>query len=234
LEPVSLLDKLYAQILSDAFPIRNRSTRLPILHTFLCSPEPVSASTAAKLVRDDSSETNPSFSFTKVADNVLSRLHAVIYTDAQQRVLSYHKSFSDFIFDRHRSKEYWCDSEAHHRLLTVSCFRVMSGGLRFNIANIPTSFVLDSDNHRLPRQVEQNIPPALRYCSQNWGHHLSNTTSTTSDPLANTLADFVQIHALFWIEVMNLLDARGMCDPMLRAARNWVSKLPVSITLLVL
>jgi hypothetical protein len=107
----------------------------------------------------------------------------------------------------------------------------MKSGLKFNIANIPTSFILDSDNHGLPRQVEQNIPPALSYSSRNWSHHLSNTTSTTPDSLVKTLADFLQLRALFWIEAMNLLEVRGTCDPMLRVASNWVSKLPVSITL---
>jgi energy-coupling factor transporter ATP-binding protein EcfA2 len=232
-----LLDTLYLQILLDAFSDledEDFDTRIQILHTFLSTTEPVSASTAAKLVCDDSNETDTSFPFTEVADDVLSQLHAVLYTDADQRILSYHKSFSDFIFDQHRSNKYWCHSEVHHRRLTESCFRVMTGGLRFNIANIPTSFKLDSDNDELPSQVAQNIPPVLSYCSRNWSHHLSNTTSTTPDPLVNTLAGFLWLRALFWIEAMNLLDARGMCDPMLRAARIWVSKLPVSIRLSVL
>jgi hypothetical protein len=228
-----LLDTLYLRILSDAFfdlEDDEFSTRLQILHTFLCTSEPVSASTATKLVCDDPDEVDPasSFEFTVVADDVVSQLHAVIYTDTQQRILSYHKSFSDFMFDPHRSKEYWCDLQAHHQLLTKACFQVMNVGLKFNIANIPTSFILDSDNHELPSQIEENIPPALSYSSRNWSHHLSNTTSATSNPLVKTLADFLRLRALFWIEAMNLLDVRGMCDPMLRVASHWVSKGMVS------
>jgi hypothetical protein len=227
-----LLDTLYLRILSDAFSDLESddfSTRLQVLHTFLCTPEPVTASTAAKLVCDDSDETNPAFSFSEVADDVVSRLHAVIYIDNQQRILSYHKSFSDFMFDPLRSKEYRFNSHVHHRLLTESCFRVMNRGLRFNVADIRTSFILDSDNQELPTQVKKNIPPVLSYCSRNWGYHLSTTTSTTPDPLVNTLAAFLQLRALFWIEAMNLLDVGGMCDPMLRVASNWISKLPVII-----
>jgi hypothetical protein len=229
-----LLDTLYLRILTDAFSdleSEDFSTRLQILHTFFCTADPVSASTATKLVCEESEETDPSFSFTEVAIDVLAQLHAVVYTDTQQRILSYHKSFSDFLFDQDRSKEYWCDLAAHHRLLFESCFRVINSGLKFNIAAISTSFILDSDNLELPRQVEKKIPPVMKYSSRNWSHHLSNTIPAASDPLLNILADFLRLCALFWIEAMNLLNARGRCDPMLRVASNWVSTVPVSIRL---
>ncbi|KAJ2931108.1 hypothetical protein H1R20_g5987, partial [Candolleomyces eurysporus] len=221
-----LLDALYLQILSDAFSDLESdvfSTRLQILHTVLCTAEPVSASIVTKLVCDDSEETDPSFSFTEVADEVLSRLHAVLYTDAEQNILSYHKSFSDFMSDQHRSKEYWCDSGAHHRYMAESCFRIMNAVLRFNIANIPSSFKFDSEDHKLSSRVKQNISPALSYSSRNWSHHLSVMASNTNpdDPILATLADFLQLRVLFWIEAMNLLGRRGLCDPMLRAARKW-------------
>ncbi|KAJ2928324.1 hypothetical protein H1R20_g8771, partial [Candolleomyces eurysporus] len=119
-----LLDALYLQILSDAFRDLESdefSTRLQILHTALCTAEPVSASTVAELVCDDPSKTDLAFSSAEVADDVLSQLHAVLYFDTQKNILSYHKSFSDFIFDQHRSKKY-CDEqwiEVQHRKYTL-------------------------------------------------------------------------------------------------------------------
>ncbi|RXW20163.1 hypothetical protein EST38_g5706 [Candolleomyces aberdarensis] len=223
-----LLDTLYLQILSDAFwDLENNelSTRLQILHTALCTAEPVSASTVTKLVCDDSDQTDLMFSSTEVAEDVLMQLHAVLYLDNQGNIFSYHKSFSDFIFDQHRLKEYWCNSGVHHRALTQSCFRVMNSGLRFNIADIPSSFILDTDDKELPGRVKQNIPPALSYSSRNWGHHLSVMSSTTSspDPVSEILANFLQLHALFWIEAMNLLKVSGQCDPMLQVAKKWAT-----------
>ncbi|RXW21691.1 hypothetical protein EST38_g4166 [Candolleomyces aberdarensis] len=230
-----LLDALYLQILSDAFSDLESdvfSTRLQVLHTVLCTTEPISASIVTKLVCDDSEETDPSFSFTEVADEVLSRLHAVLYTDAEQNILSYHKSFPDFISDQHRSKEYWCDSGAHHRHLTESCFRIMNAVLKFNIANISSSFIFDSEDHELSSRVKQNIPPASNYSSRNWSHHLSVMASYTDpdDPILGTLADFLQLRVIFWIEAMNLLGRRGLCDPMLRAARKWTIKVSACLT----
>ncbi|RXW18117.1 hypothetical protein EST38_g7740 [Candolleomyces aberdarensis] len=198
-----LLDALYHQILSDAFSHLDGDIlqdRLRILHIFLCTTERTSTLIAATLLSFRSDDSDSAFSFTEVADAVLSRLHAVLYTDAHNHVLSYHQSFSDFMFDHHRSKKYWCNQMALHKHLTESCFSIMNAGLKFNIANIPSSFTLDSNNHTL-------------------------STPALADSLIVTLwalSDFLELHVLFWMEAMNLLGCRGLCDPMLRMARNWV------------
>ncbi|KAJ2932066.1 hypothetical protein H1R20_g5023, partial [Candolleomyces eurysporus] len=228
-----LLDALYHQILSDAFSHLDEDIlqkRLQTLHTFLCTPERTSTSIVANLLSSESDETDSVWSFTEVADAVLSSLHAVLYTDAHNHVLSYHKSFSDFMFDRRRSKEYWCDQTALHHHLTESCFRVMNAGLRFNIAKIPSSFIFDSENHALPNEVERNIPPTLSYACRNWSHHLSATAPTAVDPLLVTLSNFLELRVLFWIEAMNLLGCRGLCDPILQTARESVANVSVMFT----
>jgi len=194
-EEAPLLDGLYLQILSDAlrcFKDESFANRLHILHTFLCSAERTSTSLVTKLLfhpGEDEDETDPAFSYTKIADSVLVSLHAVLYTE-NDKVLSYHKSFADFMFNRNRAKEFWCDQGEHHRLLTGSCFRVMDT-LKFNIANITSSFLLDRDNSTLPDAVKQNIPPVLRYSCRNWDHHLSAVASTDSDTLRHTLSEFL-------------------------------------------
>jgi hypothetical protein len=213
------LDSLYHQILLDARSHFKSRYYLTILHTFLCTAEPTSTSLVAELLLPPGS--------TEIADGVLKSIHAVLYTQ-NDKVFSYHKSFPDFIFDLARSGEFWCDKATHHRRLTDSCFRVMEG-LRFNIANIPSSFVFDRDNHALAGEVERNIPPVLRYSCRNWDHHLSATTSIPCDPLLETLSEFLQLRGLFWIEAMNLLDSRGHCYPMFQMARQWVMESEASV-----
>ncbi|RXW18119.1 hypothetical protein EST38_g7742 [Candolleomyces aberdarensis] len=228
-----LLDALYHQILSDAFSHLDGDIlqeRLQILHTFLCTPERTSTSIIANLLSSGSDETDSVWSFTEVADAVLSSLHAVLYTDTDNHVLSYHKSFSDFMFDCRRSKEYWCDQTPLHHHLTESCFRVMNAGLKFNIANIPSSFIFDSENHALRNEAERNIPPTLSYACRNWSHHLSATVPTAVDPLLVTLSTFLELRVLFWIEAMNLLGFRGLCDPILQTAREWIANVGVMLT----
>ena len=103
----------------------------------------------------------------------------------------------------------------------------MKDGLRFNIANIPSSFVLDVDNPMLADAVEENIPPVLSYASRNWSYHLS-TALIIPDGLHNSISDFLQLRALFWIEAMNLLGLRGLCVSMLQTVHDWVIRSQVS------
>jgi len=223
----TLLDTLYLQVLRQAFREFNPNTpkwdaRLRILHTFLCTADRTSTPVIAGLLFTSD--------YTDVAEKLLSALHAVLYTE-DGRVLAYHKSFSDFIFDRARSDHFWCNQATHHRLLTDSCFRIMKDGLHFNIANISSSFMLDESNSVLADAVKTNISPVLSYSCQHWDYHLSYATSTTPDHLHDTLSDFLQIRALFWIEAMNLLGLRGRCHPMLQTAHEWVVKSKVSVFL---
>jgi len=223
----TLLDVLYHQVLLDAQRRFKSQHYLNILYTFLCSAERTSTSVVAELLLPPN-KTNPALSHTEITDGVLKSLHAVLYTE-NDKVLSYHKSFTDFMFDQNRAKKFWCDQAKHHQLLTDSCFRVMDG-LKFNIANIESSFLLDRDNSALPNAVKQNITPVLSYSCRNWDYHLSAAASTESDALCDTLSKFLQLRVLFWIEAMNLLGSRGQCDRMLRRARRWVPNVSEILT----
>ncbi|PPQ95166.1 hypothetical protein CVT25_013300, partial [Psilocybe cyanescens] len=225
--PFTLLDTLYSQILNEAFrdfipEEKEWKDRCSILHTFLCTAERTSTAVVANLLFTSD--------YTDVAEKLLSDLHAVLYRE-DGRVLAYHKSFSDFIFAETRSSNFWCDQAKHHRLLAESCFRSMKDGLRFNIANISSSFMLDVDNPGLAAAVKENIPLVLSYSCRNWSYHLSAAAPTIPDGLHDSISDFLQLRALFWIEAMNLLGLRGLCNPMLRTAYDWVISSEGSVSL---
>ena len=214
----TLLDTLYSQILDDAFrdlspKEKGWEDRRSILHTFLCTAERTSTSIVADLLFTSD--------YTYVAEKLLSDLHPVLYRQRGQ-VLAYHKSFSDFIFDRDRSGKFWCDQAMHHRLLADACFRCMKDGLRFNTANIPSSFVLDVDNPMLADAVEENILPVLKYSCRNWSYHVSAAASILPNGLHDSISEFLRLRALFWIEAMNLLRLRSLCGSMLRTVHDWV------------
>ena len=215
----TLLDGLYYQVLLDAHRRFKSRHYLNILHTFLCSAERTSTSVVAKLLFPPD-KTNSALSHTEIVDGVLKSLHAVLYTE-NNKVLSYHKYFTDFMFEQNRAKKFWCDQAKHHQLLTDSCFHVMDR-LKFNIANIKSSFLLDHDNSALPNAVKQNITPVLSYSCRNWDCHLLAAASTDSDALCETLSKFLQLCVLFWIEAMNLLGLHSQCDRMLKRACKWV------------
>ena len=118
-----------------------------------------------------------------------------------------------------------CNEPAHHNLLAESCFQIMKFGLRFNMGNIPSSFLFDSDNAvALAEQVNKNISAVLRYSSQHWTHHLPSPELINIDNLLRLISEFLQICILFWIEAMNLLKLRHQCTPMLQRACEWVLK----------
>ena len=223
--PSVLIDELYQQILRDAFSGLDDdlfNSRLRILHTFLCTFERTSTSLAAALL-SESDET---------AIAVLNDLHAVLYCKDDQ-VLWYHASFPDFIFSQTRST-FELDGRQismsikphHHALLTKYCFDLMLKWLRFNIGDIPSSFVLDAEDPELTQRIDKNINAILRYASLHWAHHLALTDEAKVDhkDLGDCITDFLCIRVLFWIEAMNLLGFSGQCTPMLQSARGWVLK----------
>ena len=61
------------------------------------------------------------------------------------------------LFDPARSNfddlAFWCNESVHHNLLGESCFRVMKSALRFNMGDIESSFLFDSDNEALSEKV---------------------------------------------------------------------------------
>ena len=216
--PFTLLDTLYSQILGKAFSNfspkeKGWEVRRSILHTFLCTAERTSTSVAADLLFTSD--------YTDVAEKLFSDLHAVLYYK-HGRVLTYHKSFLDFILNQDRSGKFWCNQAMHHQVLTNACFRCMKDGLRFNIANIPSSFVLDVDNPMLADAVKKKIPPVLNYSCRNWSYHLSAAESIIPDGLHNSILDFLRLRGLFWIEAMNLLGLCSLCGSMLRTVHDWV------------
>ena len=223
---VSLIDNLYKQILWAAFSNLNNPqfyTRLNILHTILCTQERVSPSVAAALYPD---------SMEDVADAVVKALHPVLYVK-DSRIFWYHGSFPDFIFTQTRSKftsptncvvDMSCNKASHHAFLTHSCFNVMmsSSGLHFNICELPSSFLLDSEVPDLDLLIQKNIPDVLRYCSCYWAQHLAQTTQDQAIVLFSHVAKFLTKHVLFWIEAMNLLKSSSSCASMLQRARQKV------------
>jgi len=229
----SPIDGLYKQVMFTAFGGLNDNLlqdRLYALHTVLCTQERVSTSVAGELHSDDPE-------MAELVELVVDELHAVLYVK-EDRVLWYHASFPDFVFSQERSGsvlstdsrvvDMHCDEAAHHARLARSCFRIMKSQLRFNICDLPSSFLLDSEVPSLKDRIRANIGDGLRYSCLHWAQHL---TQTSSGDGWKEMHDFVQLEVLFWIEAMNLLDSRAHCTPMLQQARECILKVKTLVIL---
>jgi NACHT domain len=228
---IATLDNLYRQIL-ESYLVDQRDRgdpsvfkdSLAMLHTFICTIERTSVDVAVAILKSDGEHTKIKKG---TAEGVLRRLHAVLYVQ-DGRVMSYHKSFSDFLFDESRSKEFFCNQELVHGRLSIGCFQIMMKQLRFNIANISSSCHMDRDNAALPQSIDANISVCLRYASQSWSSHLILASLEGLKILRDLLHKFLILHVLFWMEVMSLLGQRGRCQVMLRDTQRCMLKVKVS------
>ena len=171
---------------------------------------------------------------------IFDELHAVLYVK-NDRVLWYHASFPDFMFAQGRSifSVPWgagscivnmsCDEPSHHARLTHSCFRIMKSDLRFNICDLPSSFLLDSEVQDLSHRIQENISDVVQYACRYWVQHLKRAASGDCDSLRTRIDKFLDVQVLFWIEAMNLLGSRSRCSHMLQNAREWVMKVGGSL-----
>ena len=226
---VSPIDVLYKQVMSTAFGDLADDLlqeRLYALHTLLCTQERVSTTVAGELNSGDLD--------TELVELVVDELRAVLYVK-DDRIFWYHASFPDFIFSQARSGsillnndspavDMHCDEVEHHGHLALACFRIMKTHLRFNICDLPSSFLLDSEVPDLDSRIRANIGESLRYSCLHWAQHL---TQTSSNDGRKEMREFLQLKVLFWIEAMNLLDFRGRCTPMLQQAREYILKVRI-------
>ncbi|KAH0584862.1 hypothetical protein H2248_008140 [Termitomyces sp. 'cryptogamus'] len=232
-----LIDHLYHQILSEAFVQVQKNhipARLKILHTILCAEERISTSVTAGLLSTAKNVKD----MEERADNLVKKLHAVLYIK-DDKVFWYHASFPDFIFAQgqssqidltylHHPSSYTmdmsCDPASHHALLAHSCFDIMLRELHFNICNLPSSFLDDSQVPNLETCIKEKISDVLQYACQQWAQHVIKSIPKEHKNILPKIGKFLEIHVLFWIEAMNLLQSSKQCHLMLQQVFECITK----------
>ncbi|KAJ7077606.1 WD40-repeat-containing domain protein [Mycena epipterygia] len=215
------VDHLYEDILEEYFhPMSStdKAFAVSVLHTILCAQESMFISDIADFL------TGPKMG-TQDVENIISALHSVLYIESG-RVYSYHKSFSDFMFNPSRFRDknlakISSPTSAVQVRLADCCFQLMRS-LRFNICDLPSSFVDDSEIADLPLRINQNISSSLAYACRHWAEHLSKID--IGDPMTTDTPfwEWLDRCFLFWIEAMNLLNVMRECSLALTTARRWL------------
>jgi nucleoside-triphosphatase THEP1 len=212
------IDKLYSMILSKALDqgkLKESEARMRqlVLWTVVCAREPMTIGGLAELLGVEGEQ--------KV-ELAIQPLRSVLHVSERTGVVStLHASFTDFMFSKERSNEFYCDKEQHDGWLAVRCFDVMSQSLRFNICDLETSFRFDADVPDLQGRVEHTISSALFYASRYWGVHLRSTGISTR--LLSCLDQFIQHQLLFWMEVLNLKGRVEHGPAILLQATDWLA-----------
>jgi hypothetical protein len=132
-----------------------------------------------------------------------------------------HASFADFLIDEVACPSRFCIRlEDEEQRLTVACLQTMKGGLRFNICNLESSYLLNTEIVDMEMRIEQNIPSHLRYASIYWANHLS--ASKFDAKVLELLQDFMENRFLFWLEVMSLTKRMDVVAHTLSVLIDWM------------
>ncbi|KDN47840.1 hypothetical protein RSAG8_03260, partial [Rhizoctonia solani AG-8 WAC10335] len=208
------LDALYSTLLQRALSNLNekelKNLQL-VLWTIICAKEPMTVKTTARLV--DIEEAN--------VTTLLRSLHSVLHVQGGSGYVTvHHTSFYDFIRGSSQSGQLHCDDRLHNSFLARRCFQIMELQLKFNICNLESSFIADSDISDLKNKVEESISVELTSTCRYWAHHLR--LAPFSEELHSMLSKFLSTQLLQWVEVLNLQGCIGEGAAMLLSARSWL------------
>lgn len=148
----------------------------------------------------------PSIQFGSYKSDLFTKLHPLYST--VKGLDSCRSSFCDFLRDQRRSGRFHVNAamvNTIHICLAEGCIDMMRRQLRFNIADLPTSFLQNQDIPDLQQRNEAKIHPLLSYSCQFWPLHTSIAVQqgTPISQLARSLKSW----ALEWLEVMSLIQS---------------------------
>jgi len=142
-------------------------------------------------------------------------------TDPSVPIRPLHASFADFLTDRDRSHEFFIDVHPIHGDLAFASLCVMMKELQFNICDLPSSSLPNSEVSDLDDRVKNCIPPELAYSCRFWTEHLRHAP-VSSGLAAEVRAFFNHERLLFWFEALSLLNAMNTCAGSLSSVIRWV------------
>jgi hypothetical protein len=203
--PYHILDQLYIQVLSHAFPdIKPESSRRlkTVLGTVVLLRDPLSSVALEHLLCLERGTVH----------RTLMRLHSVVIVpDGEVGVIRLlHPSFFDFITNPSRCKnpKFIINAKIQHTLLAQLCLETMKG-LRQDICEIKNPSIPNSQVGDLPYQITMHIPLQLQYACRHWAWHFSEGIVT--DELLKLLEEFTLKYLLCWVEACSLLgELRGV------------------------
>jgi hypothetical protein len=135
-------------------------------------------------------------------DETLEDFHAIldIPKDQIRPLHLHHPSFRDFLLDKDRCSDpkFRVNGRQVHQTLASHCIWLMSNTLKPDICKQrgPGTRVADVECS----QMEQYIPPEVRYACLYWIQHLQKSKAQPSDN--GQVHQFLQVHILHWLEVL--------------------------------
>ena len=140
-------------------------------------------------------------------------------TDETLPIVPLHTSFRDFLTNKKKSGDFYIDLRKAHYQLARACLDLMLSDLKFNICNLETSYLPNSEI--LVSRINRHISPALFYACCFWDDHL-HRLSFNRDLLAR-LQSLFKTKFLFWLEVLSLKSSVDLAIPALSTLKAWLA-----------
>ena len=206
------LDKLYMTVLSQVSKWNegDKETLRNIFSLILFAKRPLLDSEINEILDVDMD----------VTQNLLSHFRSLVRYEEGQPIRIHHTSFHDYLISC-EGNAWHIDEGVERAKITSKCLERMRDLLRYNICNIPPSYVLNSDVPDLDHRVTRCIPPFLKYICCNWSHHLRDVSY--SKELCSQLRSFTHNQLLFWFEILSLVNAfSDHVGPALQLSIDWI------------
>ncbi|QRW23157.1 peptidase C14 [Rhizoctonia solani] len=214
------IDELYTTILDAAFNKSgfnkaNKKRMKNILETVICAIKPITLDAIADLTGLESGEQ---------ADALLKPLRSVLNVATETGLVnSLHASFPDFILSPERSGLYHCQPNIRHARMAKTCLRLIDAiEPKFNICDLPSSYLLDAEVNGLHRRVAQSISLGLMYACRYWSAHLS--LGEYQNGLVELVHGFFSSCLLLWIEIINLTKNMRSGTAIIQDAEKWCNE----------
>jgi len=163
--------------------------------------------------------------------STLRSLHSLLLVPdgIEDPILTFHKSFSDFLTDPNRCKDkrFLVESTVHVEIL-LSCLNLMRERLKRNICNLDDHAVL-SEVKDLSACCKDHIGDALEYACCFWTKHLLRIPSTSPHikEVQKAIEQFFTKCLPYWIEVLALTGNLGVGVYAIHEIEQWYTLVSV-------
>jgi hypothetical protein len=142
-------------------------------------------------------------------------------TNSYSPIRPLHASFREFLTDKSSSKDFFVEMSDSQRNLAFGSLRVMADDLRFNMCNLKSSYLSNSEDTELPDRIATCIPSHLSYSCRFWTTHIRETDFDTE--LVKEIRSFFNNEwLLFWIEALGLLNVLSVAVTVLPIISKWL------------
>ncbi|KAE9393321.1 WD40 repeat-like protein, partial [Gymnopus androsaceus JB14] len=227
------LDKLYKSILEDVFDFHDSqamSQYRMVMVQILAAFEPLSNLSLQKLQLSRCRYLGQDYDDEEL-DAVIEYLGSLL-TGVDQRntpIRPVHTSIHDFLVDEKRSGEYAVKLQEGHKMLAIGTLQLMITDLHFNMCDLESSHLLNSQVENLSERIVNNISPDLSYACLFWGSHVIDSQLYTI--LSALLQQFLIEVSLFWMEVLSIMKKVDVISETARVVLDFTLETDIQIIL---